>query len=601
MQRSLVVAVACLSLLALPIAADARGGRGGGGGGGGGAARSMGGFQGGGAARGGGFQGGGFQGGGFQGGGNFNAGAGHNFGNFQSGAGSQIRTNQFTPNRSPGNLNSGNFNAGNFNAGNLSTNRGNINSALQGRTLPPGSRENQALHPQHLPASNNFIGSGNAGAFGLQNGSHNFQPGHGATTLPGLQGNHTNLGPHSFNNNNINVNRNAFIHNGGNFNNNWNHWTNHNWANHYAYRSGYYGNWYHGAWNGHWGSPWGYYRPWGWGFGAYGAGFLTASMLSAMSPYSWGYYNYYNPYWNSAGYVATPYINYGTPLVSTIPYDPNAVVDPNANVAPTLTDTQQQALDAFADARQLFQQENYAGALTAVNSALQLTPNDPVMHEFRALCLYARGEYQPAAAAIYAVLSTSPGMDWTTVAGLYPNIDDYTQQLRALEAYTLAHPKEPEAQFLLGYHYMIEGHTDAAAQEMKAVVALQPNNQLADQLLKALTSNPAEGAAPPPPPAAGPAIEPAAIAGNWTATRPDGAKFGLSLGPDQRFTWTFTEQGKQQKLQGTYSIENDTLVLQADDKNVLAGQIALKDDNAMNFKLVGDNPADPGLAFTRKS
>ena len=50
---------------------------------------------------------------------------------------------------------------------------------------------------------------------------------------------------------------------------------------------------------------------------------------------------------------------------------------------------------------------------------------------------------------MYSVLSTGPGWDWTTLAGLYANIDIYTQQLRSLEAYCNANPQAASARFLL--------------------------------------------------------------------------------------------------------------------------------------------------------
>ena len=62
-------------------------------------------------------------------------------------------------------------------------------------------------------------------------------------------------------------------------------------------------------------------------------------------------------------------------------------------------------------------------------------PNDTVLHEFRGLVLFALGRYKEAAAADYAVLSAGPGWDWTTLSGLYPNVEVYTEQLRALEQY----------------------------------------------------------------------------------------------------------------------------------------------------------------------
>ena len=42
--------------------------------------------------------------------------------------------------------------------------------------------------------------------------------------------------------------------------------------------------------------------------------------------------------------------------------------------------------------------------------------------------------YPEAAAVTYAVLADGPGWDWDTMISLYPGVDAYTGQLRALEA-----------------------------------------------------------------------------------------------------------------------------------------------------------------------
>ncbi len=68
--------------------------------------------------------------------------------------------------------------------------------------------------------------------------------------------------------------------------------------------------------------------------------------------------------------------------------------------------------------------------LPALDAALAKTPDDVVLHEFRAsLCLRCM-RYKEAAGTLYAVLSVGPGWDWTTMSGLYQSTDTYTQQLR---------------------------------------------------------------------------------------------------------------------------------------------------------------------------
>ena len=52
--------------------------------------------------------------------------------------------------------------------------------------------------------------------------------------------------------------------------------------------------------------------------------------------------------------------------------------------------------------------------------------------------LFALKRYDDAAASLYAVLSTGPGWDWTTMIGLYPSVAD--DQLRSWKEYARETP-----------------------------------------------------------------------------------------------------------------------------------------------------------------
>ena len=120
------------------------------------------------------------------------------------------------------------------------------------------------------------------------------------------------------------------------------------------------------------------------------------------------------------------------------------------------------------------------------DQVLKDTPNVPVVHEFRALCLFALKRFDEAAAVDYAVLSAGPGWNWSTLVGLYPDVDTYTNQLRALEASVRTNTNSPSTQFLLGYHYLVQGHQEAAASQFEKVTKLQPTDQLSASFVKAL-------------------------------------------------------------------------------------------------------------------
>ena len=98
----------------------------------------------------------------------------------------------------------------------------------------------------------------------------------------------------------------------------------------------------------------------------------------------------------------------------------------NPTNAPT-SEVPEGSLTIFDEARNDFYAGDYAAALKSTDEALKESPNDAVMHEFRALTLFALGQYQESAATLYAVLSVGPGWDWTTMIGLYPQVDIYTE------------------------------------------------------------------------------------------------------------------------------------------------------------------------------
>ena len=72
------------------------------------------------------------------------------------------------------------------------------------------------------------------------------------------------------------------------------------------------------------------------------------------------------------------------------------------------------------------------------------------------------------------------------MAGLYPNIDVYTAQLRKLEAFVQANPASTAGRFVLAYHYLTQGHIDAAVAQLKQVAALAPQDKLSAQLAQAV-------------------------------------------------------------------------------------------------------------------
>jgi len=362
---------------------------------------------------------------------------------------------------------------------------------------------------------------------------------------------------------------------------------------------------YHGYWNGNYGgSPWGYglaygagynrgyntgygygpgygygypgfYRPLGWGLGAWGLGTLA---------YNSGYLGYANPY-----YTSSSVYNYAQPIAVTASTQDAAPAD--------------EALNAAVAA---FKLNDLDKALDLVNQGIAKTPSDAVLHEFRALVLFAKADYQQAAATIHSVLAVGPGWNWTTLSGLYADLSLYTAQLRALELNVRSHPQDGAAQFLLAYHYLIGGHNDAAARQLQNVVTLSPTDRVAADLLKMISKPSADQSiATPPLPTGGAAsttqpVDPSMLVGTWAASRDDGSQFALSLTQDEQFTWKFTPKGqKPQEMAGKYTLDGEVLALETEEGGALVATVTPGAGEKFNFKLVGASEEDPGLNFSR--
>ncbi len=376
-----------------------------------------------------------------------------------------------------------------------------------------------------------------------------------------------------------------------------------------GYRPAYYGHGlYHGYWNGNYGFGG------GWGYGGYGLGMgLGLGLGYGLSPLGWGYggwglgglaYNsgylgYSNPYYNNSygGY------NYAQPIPVDYSASPTAAVA-EGNPADT-------TLNAAVAA---FKQNDYDAALDIIDKGIAEYPTDSVMHEFRGLVLFAKGDYQQAAATIHSVLAIGPGWDWTTLASLYANIVTYTDQLRALESYIRVNPQDGAARFLAGYHYLSEGHTEAAASQFQKAVALVPGDRVANDIFKMIsspkTAQVAEGGeqpTPQPPVETHAAatteatpVDPAMLVGSWKAAREDGANFELTLTPNDTFTWKFSQkQQPPQELTGKYTVDVNVLALEKKEGGSLIAEVTPGGPKAFNFKLLGGPPEDKGLDFTR--
>ena len=393
--------------------------------------------------------------------------------------------------------------------------------------------------------------------------------------------------------------------NGGNWCNNWNH----------GYVNPHYGGWYNSCWSGNWG---GYSGGW---WAPFALGAATWGLASTVSNWGLGYGwmgygagGYVNPYYSSipATVVASSPYDYSQPVVVnnyvTNDGDLTNSTDAQGGVGGTSSASANSTSDsAVDDALAKFKAGDYAAALTGFDTALKLAPNDSVIHEVRALTLFALGRYPEAAATLNSVLAVAPGMDWTTISNVYGSVDAYTQHLRKLEDFCKSHPGDAAAHFVLAYHYLVGGYADMAAEALKVVVAKQPGDMVAKRLLDALqppkpAEQPAAQAevAPTPAPAAATAPE-TDLVGSWKASGGTDT-VELTITAESTFTWKSSPQGKPAvELAGTIETSADAIALVSEKAGTMVGKVASKGPDAFEFSLPGAPAGTKPLRFERQN
>ena len=76
--------------------------------------------------------------------------------------------------------------------------------------------------------------------------------------------------------------------------------------------------------------------------------------------------------------------------------------------------------------------------------------------------------------------------DWPTLYSYYGNAETYTKQLDQLADFIRKNPEAADARFVLAFHDLMMGHTDAAKTQFETVVEKVPQDKLAVQELKKL-------------------------------------------------------------------------------------------------------------------
>ncbi len=108
-----------------------------------------------------------------------------------------------------------------------------------------------------------------------------------------------------------------------------------------------------------------------------------------------------------------------------------------------------------------FKARDYKSAVYAWKHAVIDDPNNGVLMMMLAQGFFATGQYNEAAGATQQAMQLLPKDDWGVVVKnykeLYGNVQDFTDQLRALEKAVKDKPNEPALRFLAGFQYAYLG------------------------------------------------------------------------------------------------------------------------------------------------
>jgi tetratricopeptide (TPR) repeat protein len=362
--------------------------------------------------------------------------------------------------------------------------------------------------------------------------------------------------------------------------------------------------WHHGHWGYGYNSR--YYRS-HWYFhddDDFASGFMWGIAVWSLGNmiYDMGYNSYRNPY-------PAPPVQYSAPSApeggskSTISYNQPVSVTAAANPpgdeqAAQLAETK--SAEALERSRVAFKQADFVTAMSAVDEAIGHTPGDVTLHEYRALVLFALGKYADATGVLNPVLASGPGWGWDTMVGFYDSSSTYDGQLRKLEAYVQGTPDGAEGHFLLGYHYMVCGHTEKSYEQFDKTATLQPADSIARQLRDLTKSSLPDGGETNPEPPARPAPVPnEKLVGTWVCDRATDGKITFIMTPAGDYTWSYLNAGQSSELKGTYGLNDKGLLVLTTDDSQMVSELTLKDDKQLKFVLIGAPDGDPGLEFTK--
>jgi tetratricopeptide (TPR) repeat protein len=173
-----------------------------------------------------------------------------------------------------------------------------------------------------------------------------------------------------------------------------------------------------------------------------------------------------------------------------------------ANTPPAKRDVENARV--FADKGEAdFKARDYKGAVYSWKHAVIDDASNGVLTMMLAQGFFATGQYNEAAGATQQAMQLLPKDQWGVVVKnykeLYTNIQDYTDQLRALEKAVKAKPEDPALRFLAGFHYAYLGYPKEAIDQLDKGLKVAPRDELAKKLRDEMQAKLAKPAEPPKP------------------------------------------------------------------------------------------------------
>ena len=236
----------------------------------------------------------------------------------------------------------------------------------------------------------------------------------------------------------------------------------------------------------------GYYGwPYWFGSGLYGLAYGLGYGLG-YGGYGYGGYGgyYYDPYCTAYGYGYGGLGGYNYPGAAVTVVDPLAndlAANQGAtnNGKPAGTDVDNAKLFAEKGEND-FRARDYKAAVYDWKHAALDDPTNGVLVMMLSQAFFATGQFNEAAGAVQHGMQLLPKQEWGVVVKnykeLYGNVQDFTDQLRALEKAVKEKPNDPALRFLAGFQYAYLGYPKEAVDQLDKGLKLAPRDEMAKKL-----------------------------------------------------------------------------------------------------------------------